>query len=818
MRPYPRCALPAVRWAAVSLPAPLAAGSLLLFAACAQEPGRDGAASVVRLSDVFTEEMVEERVEVVEPERSEWTLASLDEGWSWRAPMGVTGASTGEAGLSGTVQMPRPVIELTAPAALGGEDRLHSIEIRMRVSDGDSVGVTTLGEEGPPAEAFAGGEVPFTLSTPLVPGDEIRTYRIEMARHVALGPFSPREIRRVVLRPSDRPGAEFTLESVRLVFHREHLASVPSGLGWHGLGDVWRETLVSRPGETLRIPVRVPDSRPVLDLALGTPQDAPTRFEVEVAEGDGEPRRVVRRTVTRPERWEDERVDLSRWTGREVELRLRIASEAQGAVGLWGTGAVRARGVGPAGPDPAAPQGVILVIADTLRRDHLDAWGYDRETAPTLTRLAAEGVRFDDTVAQAVWTKVSVPSILSGVYPTSHGVVTFTDRLPASATTLAEAFRKAGYATFGTSAWAFTGQLTNLHQGVEVLYEGGSLDLPEGTSDTKTGRFFMDRILEFVERHREEPFLVVMHTGDPHSPYEPMGRYAHLWTEPGSKARHDAELERIRPDIEHDFFRRFGQPTLADLERTGVDPEWWREHREGWYDGSIRGLDAEMLRMVDRLDHLGLTERVVVAFVSDHGEEFFEHGLNWHGQNLYGHQTDVPFVLWGPGFVPSGVVVEPPVELVDVHPTLLALAGLERPESAQGRDLLPLVRATAAGEPPASHGFRVEPVFSERTTEGIDRGFPPGTIPSSWAVLTDRWRLIRNPEPPEGVPEWELYDRAADPLSLHDVAAEHPEVVSELGDTLAGWRTWVEAHELEAASTEDLSAEELERLRSLGYL
>jgi arylsulfatase A-like enzyme len=461
---------------------------------------------------------------------------------------------------------------------------------------------------------------------------------------------------------------------------------------------------------------------------------------------------------------------------------------------------------------------VIVIIADTLRRDHLDAWGYERATAPVLRRLAEEGVRFEDAIAQATWTKVSVPSILSSLYPTAHGVVGFPDRLPAAATTLAEAFREAGYATMATSAWAFTGQMTNLHQGVEVLWEGGSVELPEEASGTKTGRFFMDRVLDFVERHREEPFLVVMHTGDPHSPYKPLGRYADLWTEPGGEARHRDTLETVLPHIEADFFRRFELPTGADLERAGVEMEPWRDHEIGWYDGSIRGLDAEVGRLVDRLDHLGLTDRVVLAFVSDHGEEFFEHGSNWHGLSLYGHQTDVPFVLWGPGFLPSGVVVSPPIELIDLQPTLLALAGLERPELVQGRDLLPLVRATAAGEPPEAQGFRVQPVFSERTTVGIDTGFPPGTLPTSWAVLTGEWRLIRNPDAPEGVPEYELYDRRTDPLSLTDVAAEHPDVVAELARALARWRGWVEERKIAGGDEEDLPAAELERLRSLGYL
>ena len=76
-----------------------------------------------------------------------------------------------------------------------------------------------------------------------------------------------------------------------------------------------------------------------------------------------------------------------------------------------------------------------------------------------------------------------------------------------------------------------------------------------------------------------------------------------------------------------------------------MDLEWWRDHEIDWYDGSIRGLDAELRRVVDRLEHLGLTDHVALTFTSDHGKEFFEHGNNWHGTNLYGHQTDVPLVF-----------------------------------------------------------------------------------------------------------------------------------------------------------------------------
>src|SRR6185295_7653379 len=134
--------------------------------------------------------------------------------------------------------------------------------------------------------------------------------------------------------------------------------------------------------------------------------------------------------------------------GREVTLSLGLAADLAGALGLWGAPVIRnAPAADGGGKTPV--RGVILVWADTLRRDHLDAYGYSRPTAPTVRGLAEQGVRFTDCVAQATWTKVSGPSIFTSLYPTTHGVSDIPDRLPASATTLTEVFREGGWATFG---------------------------------------------------------------------------------------------------------------------------------------------------------------------------------------------------------------------------------------------------------------------------------------------------------------------------------------------------------------------------------
>src|SRR6185436_11630003 len=165
--------------------------------------------------------------------------------------------------------------------------------------------------------------------------------------------------------------------------------------------------------------------------------------------------------------------------GKQAAVTLFLAAGKPGTIGFWGNPTVRNLGGAAAAGDRKAagapPQGVILVWADTLRRDHLGAYGYKRPTSPVIDGLAREGVLFRDLVGQASWTKVATPSLMTSLYPSSHGVQDFPDRLPGSAVTLAEVYREAGYATLSFSSILFTGKFTNLHQSFEVVHESGSL-------------------------------------------------------------------------------------------------------------------------------------------------------------------------------------------------------------------------------------------------------------------------------------------------------------------------------------------------------
>jgi hypothetical protein len=310
--------------------------------------------------------------------------------------------------------------------------------------------------------------------------------------------------------------------------------------------------------------------RPWLDLSIGTTDDYPATFKVAVAEGGaGETQVLFERTVTTPYRWQRQPVDLASVGGKAVRLTLSVAADQPGAIGFWGAPVVRAR------TEEATdrPRGVIFIHADTLRPDHLSFYGHKRETAPFLGRLAAEGVLFKRAVAQAGWTKVSTPSFMTSLYPTTHGVAKVADRLPASSTTLAEVYRNAGYATLSTSSVPFTGQATNLHQGFEELHELPSVPDSTGPYTSKTAREYVDRAAEWIELHRDTPFFVYLHVFDPHSPYEPRRPYDSLFADPTKRDAHVAEREALKKFITAPGMADRGMATREDMLKAKIDPE-----------------------------------------------------------------------------------------------------------------------------------------------------------------------------------------------------------------------------------------------------
>ncbi len=789
--------------------------------------GGDAGPATIRLVDVVDEAAITgtPTVAAADPMVWDFSAGTLPGGGDTDALLGaramqqIEGLAVRDGALVGRTTGELGFIHLPVPEDAGLDGSFHSAEVRVRLSAGTNTGFNFVFAPEIDDEVVlnaATQQRTMAVMVDITPGDEAETLTLSRGMANFMGTVSLGAIRHLAVRPSDVADAEFAIESIRLISRREHLSSIPSGIGWQGLAEIYRETIVSRAPESIQFSVDVP-SRPWLELNLGTIEKGPVTFVVSV--GD---QTLLRHTVTTPDRWETKPVDLSALAGQRVELTLSTRADNDGAIAYWGTPVVRQRGdqartttaseartelVGDAEP----PRGVILILADTLRRDRLPWHGGERDNAPNLAGLAAGGTVFTHTVSQGAWTKVSVPSILTSLYPTAHGITDIIHRLPASVTTLEEVYQAAGYATFHTSSVPFTGQLTNLHQGVEVLHETASIgDL--GHSEAKTARTFTDRLLDWLDLHHESPFFVFLHVFDPHSPFEPYAPYDTLYVDPDEIAAHRERMESVAEHITDDHMRGDVMPTSAQLAAAEIDPDVFVDTELDWYDASIKAMDAEVGRLLHRLEGLGIADDTLIVFMSDHGEAFLEHGKHFHGWDAYGEHLNVPLMFSWPGRIPAARD-DTVVESINVYPTLLELSRLSVPAQAQGQSLLPLM---ARPDAPTGLGWLPRPAFAERAS--IDSDEPLDDEVEQRVIVADGWKLVHNYTRPEGKAEYELFDYLEDPMDQVDVGSDNPDVVTQLSEELATWHEATLATRVEPDSGEGLTEAERSRLRALGYI
>lgn len=328
----------------------------------------------------------------------------------------------------------------------------------------------------------------------------------------------------------------------------------------------------------------------------------------------------------------------------------------------------------PAGPSVAARAerpNLILYVVDTLRADHLGCYGYDRPTSPRLDAFAREGVRFAEARAQSSWTKPAMATILTGLYPITHGAERRSQGIAPEARTLAERLAEAGYET---------AMFTTNPTVVEKFGFGRGFDRFEYVHQLQ-GR--KRRSVDSAEMHRaatawldgraapERPFFLVVHTLDPHDPYRPQEPFR----------------SRFAPGVDVASACCFRGERLEALSPEGAAIR--RRDSLALYDGEIAQNDASFGRLVDDLRTRGLLHRSAVIFTSDHGEEFHEHGGWRHAESLFEEVLRVPLVVRLPGGAPAGTTVADPADQIDIAPTLLDLAGIAAPPELPGASLLP---------------------------------------------------------------------------------------------------------------------------------
>ncbi|MCP4644405.1 MAG: sulfatase [bacterium] len=298
-----------------------------------------------------------------------------------------------------------------------------------------------------------------------------------------------------------------------------------------------------------------------------------------------------------------------------------------------------------------APPNVLIYLIDTLRLDHLGCYGYEKDVSPNIDAFAQDAVRFTHLTPQSSWTRPSVASLLTSTYPGVHGAEDRPDMLRPGLPSLASDLGAAGYETQGfmsnvncVPVWGF---------GHDFMRYA---DVVKGDWAHVMDETVIDAVLPALDNAAGRPWFFYVHTMAPHEPYDPPEPYA----------------------------QRFVAPIAEDADEAAQ-----REHTRQRYDGEIAYADAQFGRLMDALKAQGLYDNTYVILLSDHGEEFWEHGGITHGRTLFEEQLRVPLLIKTPGNTHGGAVREQLVEMVDVAPTVLDAVGASSDPRFQGLSFLP---------------------------------------------------------------------------------------------------------------------------------
>ncbi len=467
---------------------------------------------------------------------------------------------------------------------------------------------------------------------------------------------------------------------------------------------------------------------------------------------------------------------------------------------------------------PVRRPNVLLITVDTLRPDRLSAYGYDRHRTPNFDRLAAEGTLFENAFCDVTWTTPSMASVMTGLYATRHRVRSSNNFLAPEATTLAEVLRGAGYHTAAIISSFPLHSIFGLNQGFELydetftrptahndVWKAAANDtVPDRNDPDAMARFLRhlaategyrsdaetsDRVVRWLRDERREPFFLWVHYFGPHE--KPLGG---------------------------DIFEE-------------------RRRQLAAYDPDVLTSDAQVGRVLDALDELGIADDTAVILHADHGQSLLQHDYFGHGKHVYDATQRIPLIVRYPRRVPAGVRIAHMARNVDIFPTVLALTHAHA-AAGDGRNLIRGVPTPRASRAARAEETYVETylsatwLFAEIVDKENDMRVPYRRL--GWR--TPRWKLIINDPMAFGefhleaveikdeasrAPYYseELYDLAADPGETANVVAEHPDVAATLRAKIRQVRRpSASGPAAVPAPVRPLDQRSRDRLRSLGYL
>jgi choline-sulfatase len=378
--------------------------------------------------------------------------------------------------------------------------------------------------------------------------------------------------------------------------------------------------------------------------------------------------------------WQEQQLSLSAYAGSVVKLEISASGDGSAAFSAP-TITVPQENTAQA---KAPAKSVIVLLIDTLRADHLSAYEKrSRVKTPVLDAFAGEAAVMESAQSPENWTKPSVASVLTGLWPMSHGTKQSEAKLSDKALMVSEVFKAAGFQTASFIANGYVSDKFGFDQGWDFYTNY----IRENRSTTAEKVF--KEAADWVEKHKDKRFFLYVHTIDPHVPYSPPEEFLKMYqTEPYS----GQVKPRLTPDLLEKAKRVPPKVTFNDKDRA---------YLEALYDGEISYHDKYLGVFVERLKKLGLYDQVVFVITADHGEEFYDHNSYGHGHSVYQELLHVPFMVRWPGTV-SPQRVATTVSTVDISPTVLTAAGVAVPDVMEGTDRVPQLLGALPSAPPVA--------------------------------------------------------------------------------------------------------------------
>ena len=482
-------------------------------------------------------------------------------------------------------------------------------------------------------------------------------------------------------------------------------------------GTNWRSGLVARHRSRYVFEVGLKGDA-TLDLGTGHEpgvRGAAVRFQV-VQDG-----KVLLDEVVKNDRhWHDHRLKLTGASGGKT--RITLASDAVDdpahARGLWSNPRILYPGQSP---------NILLVTCDAVRPDHLSAYGYQRDTTPALAAATRFGARFDRATAQAPRTWESMTALFTGRYPAGNRVRHRGQLLPTDVPHLAQVLSSHGYRTFaGTDLANFPPSYLSRFDEAEIAASGDKIS-PQR------------QFKRILQNTGDQPFFAWFHLENAHYPLIPKDPLRYQKPE---TLRRSFTLE------DHAKFPRSEDLAPAEIEQIIA-----------LYDAAIRDVDEEIAGLLATLNEHGILDHTIVVITADHGEQIAQHGLALEHFGPYDEVLHVPLMVLWPEHVPPQLRIQSRVQLIDLMPTLLSLAGIPRPPNLDGRDLSDALQGKELADAPAYAELAAKVFVQYRGDEQLL--FSPG---GAFVQL------------PNGVRSWfaevELYDLKSDPSERHNLVAQ----------------------------------------------